>query len=401
MQSAISPVCCNVELVKCIPVQLCHLNPYTAQPVVAISQSSKESDLKVEKNKRESRKIASDGAKSSGRKYPRCPHGRLKSCCKPCGGKGKECPHGKRSCWCAVCNGTSLCKDPCPRVGKRKYYCSNCRVVRPPPPEVPIKKPYPKCPHGGRKSTCKQCDGVCLCKAPCVNAGRLKHLCCGCGGQSYLNRRCASCQVNLVIRKGVVCYTCAPVPNMKAKEREARMAAMLVSWAETDLIPVYTSWNRQNPMADPIQCGKYRPDFIYELQTSIVFNEFDENQHSSYTLRCELVRMAETSLGYGGMPVHWVRYNPDSFRVNGKVFRPSDSSRHSMLLSQLQSALGSADYDHFITITYICYSLNSGAQSLTNFGDCSGGASELLRVYKFKTVEDYMVWVERRLQLVE
>jgi len=179
------------------------------------------------------------------------------------------------------------------------------------------------------------------------------------------------------------------------------MAAKLVRWAAKDLIPTYTTWNRQNPMADPAQCGKYRPDFVYERPASVVLNEFDENQHRDRVLRCELVRMAEISLGYGGLPVHWVRYNPDSFRVNGSVVEPTDASRHSMLLSRMQLALSCVDYEHFITVTYVCYSINSGRRTLRDAGDCSGGGSELLRVYKFKTVEDYTLWAEGRLRLVE
>ena len=101
-------------------------------------------------------------------------------------------------------------------------------------------------------------------------------------------------------------------------------------WASKDLIPIYTTWNRQNPMADPAQCGKYRPDFVYERPSSVVVVEFDENQHKTYALRCELARMAEVSLGYGGCPVHWVRYNPDSFRMNGVAAEPCDSTRSNM-----------------------------------------------------------------------
>jgi hypothetical protein len=310
----------------------------------------------------------------------------------------KKCPHGKRKCYCVACDGASICKYPCPNVGRRICFCLNCRVVRVSPA---IKKPYRKCPHGGRKSTCKQCGGVCLCKAPCINAGKLKHFCRDCGGQSYLNRMCSMCRDNRVSRKGCLCHVCSPIPNTQAREREARMAAKLVKWASRNLIPKYTTWNRQNPMADPAQCGKYRPDFIYERPTSVVVIEFDEHQHRSYALRCELARMAEISLGYGGCPVHWVRYNPDSFRVNGIAAEPSDASRSSMLFNQMQWALDCLDYDHLITVTYICYSINSGRRSLSNAGDCSCGMSYLVRRYRFKTVDDYTIWAEGRLAVCE
>ena len=42
------------------------------------------------------------------------------------------------------------------------------------------------------------------------------------------------------------------------------MAAKLQKWAKEGLIPMYNLWNKTNPMADPAQCGLYRPDFVFE-----------------------------------------------------------------------------------------------------------------------------------------
>lgn len=312
------------------------------------------------------------------------------------------CPHKKRKCFCEICDGKSLCKSPCPRAGKRKFYCPNCRVVRPPPSDIKFKKPYPKCPHGGRKSTCIQCDGVCLCKHPCMNAGKNKMNCRYCGGSAL----CTQCRFATAVNWGGLCRACGPVASKCARQREARMACRLERWADLMSIPKYTTWNKQNPEADPAQCGKYRPDFVYQLPASVVIVEFDEREHKDRALRCELARMAEISLGYGGMPVHWIRYNPDPFRIDRYLSDPDKAKREAVLLSQLREALdATADYEHFITLTFICYSvtysLNSRRRSLLYRGDCICTYDIMLRTYKFKTVEDYTVWAEEWLERTE
>ena len=114
--------------------------------------------------------------------------------------------------------------------------------------------------------------------------------------------------------------------------------------------------------------------------------ECDEKQHSEYTKRCELVRQAEVSLGFGGLPVHWIRYNPDAFKINHTTRVTKREERESTLLRHLQLALTRPDYEHFITITYICYD---------NPGSTSADPDALVQRHVFKTVEDYNVWVEK------
>ena len=87
---------------------------------------------------------------------------------------------------------------------------------------------------------------------------------------------------------------------------------------------------------------------------------------------------------------------PDSFRVDGAVAEPSEAS--SMLLTQMQWALDCVDYEHLITVTYICYSMNSGRRSLSS---AAAGMGYLVRRYRFKTVDDYTLWAERRLAVCE
>jgi hypothetical protein len=157
----------------------------------------------------------------------------------------------------------------------------------------------------------------------------------------------------------------------------------LNKWASEGKIPVYTLWNKQNPLADPSQCGKYRVDFTFELSNKVVLLECDEYQHSEYNRRCELVRQAEVSIGFGGLPVHWIRYNPDSFKLNGIVRATTAEERENALLILLQHAFSETDFDHLLTVTNICYNKSSTDNS------------DLHETLKFATIDEYISWVER------
>ena len=161
------------------------------------------------------------------------------------------------------------------------------------------------------------------------------------------------------------------------------MAATLQGWAKRDLIPMYDLWNKINPMADPAQCGRYRPDFVFEWAEGVLLLEYDERMHSERNQRCELVRMAEASLGYGGRPVFWIRYNPDAFKVAHKNLRTLIKHREAVLLKMLQEMIGDADYDHFMTIRYICYHKTESSED------------NLVQTFKFTTMQAYEEWVDR------
>ena len=125
---------------------------------------------------------------------------------------------------------------------------------------------------------------------------------------------------------------------------EKAMFEKLIKWAEDGLLPMKPVGNKQNFLADPVQCGRYRLDFVFEHETGVVIDEYDENGHANYNLRCELIRQGRVSLGYGGKPVHWIRYNPDNFLSDGQG--PDSQTRDAAHLRHLQHAIQNPDYDH-------------------------------------------------------
>lgn len=183
------------------------------------------------------------------------------------------------------------------------------------------------------------------------------------------------------MKKNTQCNYCLPVAKLRSRNKEARIAAELDSWAKAGEIVAYTSWNKINPGANKAACGAFRPDFVWDLQHRVVILEVDEFQHKSdnYVQRCELVRVAKIVEGYGGIPVHIVRYNPDAFKINGVTRKTTYTERVALLKDQLCEALARVDFENQIVVQQLWFD-----QETTDF----------VTTQRFKTLEEYETWVE-------
>jgi hypothetical protein len=88
-------------------------------------------------------------------------------------------------------------------------------------------------------------------------------------------------------------------------------------------------------------CSKYRPDAVIDYKYFIVIIEIDEHQHKYYLKNCETTRMIQLHQDYGGIPVLFIRYNPDIYYIkneNGKKekIKPSNK-RLNILLNFLKT----------------------------------------------------------------
>jgi len=163
--------------------------------------------------------------------------------------------------------------------------------------------------------------------------------------------------------------------------REKKMENTLKEWATQGHIPLYTLWNKQIPTADPAACGKYRPDFSFVTDTSAIVLEYDEHQHECEDPRCELVRMENIYLSYRGLPVTFIRYNPDAFKVGCMTLVTKRETREAALLDVLKEALANPDSSNSIVVHYICY-------------DTPVGGNHYLQTFKFADIGDYEAWAE-------
>jgi hypothetical protein len=81
-----------------------------------------------------------------------------------------------------------------------------------------------------------------------------------------------------------------------------------------------------------------RPDFLFDCGTHLVELEVDQFEHRNYEESCELARQYNI-VAATGLPIHFIRYNPDSFSIDGKEVKVGKTRRHALLERELKSAL--------------------------------------------------------------
>jgi hypothetical protein len=121
---------------------------------------------------------------------------------------------------------------------------------------------------------------------------------------------CTECGLDDILTNGK-CETCDPqVIQIRRHIKENRIKDLFTADGFTFV---------HDRMLEGTQCGRERPDFQFDCGTHFVYVEVDEHQHQSYACECEQVRMVNL-VHVRGMPVRWIRYNPD-------VYEPMEGQR--------------------------------------------------------------------------
>ena len=123
-----------------------------------------------------------------------------------------------------------------------------------------------------------------------------------------LGDSCASCGLVDLLDDAGLCSYCDPYTFRRvrlAKQREVKVSLDCTEHRDYDLY---------DETVDRGECGKERPDFAWDCGTHWVVLEVDENQHKDRQETCECVRMVNVSQSFGGVPVVFVRYNPDEYQ---------------------------------------------------------------------------------------
>lgn len=115
-------------------------------------------------------------------------------------------------------------------------------------------------------------------------------------------------------------------------------------------------------MNEPDPDGKYgRIDFLIEIKDAqnktigFVFLEVDEDQHTRYSVSCEVRRMTDVyrSLMTEGntFPITFIRYNPDGYTVDNILMKTKDITRQ----EELTHLLKTITFDRPFSIIYMYY----------------------------------------------
>ena len=73
-------------------------------------------------------------------------------------------------------------------------------------------------------------------------------------------------------------------------------------------------------------------EFGYDFGTHKLYIEVDENQHKSYCELGEINRMKNIYMDDGGIPIVFLRYNPDNYQINGKKQNTPQQKREAELV---------------------------------------------------------------------
>jgi hypothetical protein len=124
--------------------------------------------------------------------------------------------------------------------------------------------------------------------------------------QNLVEQECTSCHLTMVLDKDNKCEYCNPeaFQTSRLAKQNALMDyldARKLKGSSTDTI------------IDNGLCGKERPDRIYELPDKILILECDEHQHRDRQCSCEQTRMVNIGQSFGGIPVYFIRWNPDDY----------------------------------------------------------------------------------------
>ena len=112
-----------------------------------------------------------------------------------------------------------------------------------------------------------------------------------------------------------------------------------------------------------LSCSKRRPDFVYHTGKHVVIVEVDENQHNGYLcmaygddkdgkMKGEMIRMYEIGQCFDGLPVLFIRYNPDSYRAK---LKESAEERHRTLVKWVRYCLEKQDWQNGFMVKYLFY----------------------------------------------
>jgi hypothetical protein len=107
-----------------------------------------------------------------------------------------------------------------------------------------------------------------------------------------------------------------------------------------------------------------RIDFTLYKVDRVVAIECDEREHNSEAVLCEVTRMLDVAAQHrlrSELPLHFIRFNPDGYQVDGRAQKPKMAERHKELVLAIEEPLSAP-----LAISYICYSSTAGAANVTS-----------------------------------
>jgi hypothetical protein len=163
---------------------------------------------------------------------------------------------------------------------------------------------------------------------------------------NIVEKPCNSCGLIYLLGKNSLCNNC----DVFIKNREHTKEKNIKCYFDENNIK-YESYDKT---IDP-SCNLKRPDFVIDFPLFKIIVEVDENQHKSYAKECEIIRMKQIHQSFGGTPVIFIRYNPDSFKLNGVEQNINTLSRMKILEKYINSYKNIDEWNLPLSCVYLFY----------------------------------------------
>lgn len=108
------------------------------------------------------------------------------------------------------------------------------------------------------------------------------------------------------------------------------------------------------------ECGKERPDIVYDCKTHSIIVEVDEHKHRGYKCKDgvdgEKMRMINLYMALGFEKLLFIRYNPDSYKgEDGKILRTQLYIRERVLVKCVKHYMKNIDSVQNLGVLYLYY----------------------------------------------
>jgi hypothetical protein len=150
--------------------------------------------------------------------------------------------------------------------------------------------------------------------------------------RNLVEQMCISCGLIMILDDKGKCEYCNP--ELFQKSKLAKQNALMdyldargLCGSSTDII------------VNQGDCGKERPDRVFETLEYVVILECDENQHKNRQCLCEQTRMINIGQGYGGTPVYFIRWNPDNYVPQNDKKNPEILKKRHKLVGDVIDAM--------------------------------------------------------------
>ncbi len=185
---------------------------------------------------------------------------------------------------------------------------------------------------------------------------------------NLVENKCKSCNLLTILNEQSYCEACNP--GVFEKVRMVKQTALMTYLDKHNLHGQSTDKAIYHG-----ECGLERPDRVFELVDKVIILECDEHQHRHITRDCEEIRMFNISQQFESLPVYFIRWNPDKYRINGKSTNNETlRERYKYVATFIQNIIDNQmELPHaFSSVIYMYYDEwtgpeNSEWQILTNF----------------------------------